>query len=73
MRKNKNSKFEIKMEQAIQQEKEPAQAEKPQIAQPHAEKTEQLDQPKKKSKWWLWLILVLVVLGAAVGIYFWLF
>ena len=61
------------MEQAAQQEKEPAQAEKPEIAQPHTEKTEQLTQPEKKSKWWLWLILVLVVLGAAVGIYFWLF
>ena len=61
------------MEQAIQQEKKPTQTEKPEIAQSHTEKTEQLNQPKKKSKWWLWLILVLVVLGAAVGIYFWLF
>jgi len=61
------------MEQAVQQEKKPMQTEKPEIAQPPREKTGQLNQPKKKSKWWLWLILVLVVLGAAVGVYFWLF
>jgi len=61
------------MEQAIQQEKKPAQAEKPQIAQPPTEKTGQFNQPKKKSKWWLWLILVLIVLGAAVWFYYWLF
>ena len=58
------------MEQAIQQEKKPMQTVKPNIAKPH---TDQLGQQKKKSRWWLWLILVLVVLGAAVGIYYWLF
>lgn len=27
---------------------------------------------KKKSKWWLWLIIILVLLGVLVGIAFWL-
>ena len=57
------------MEQAMQQEKKSMQT-NPNIAQPQ---TDHLGQPKKKSMWWLWIILVLIVLGAAVGIYYWLF
>jgi hypothetical protein len=29
---------------------------------------------KKKSKWWIWVIIgIVIVLGASVGLYFWLF
>lgn len=28
---------------------------------------------KKKSKWWIWVIVAVVVIGIALGLYFWLF
>ena len=28
---------------------------------------------EKKSKWWLWLIIALTIIGVGVGVYFWLF
>jgi len=58
------------MEQTVQQEKKPMHTANTNVTHPSAKP---LGQPKKKSRWWLWLILVLVVLGAAVGIYYWLF
>ena len=57
------------MEQATQVKKPMTTAKpvtKPVTAQPQKQN---LNQPKK-SKWWLWLILAVVVLGAAVGVYF---
>lgn len=58
------------MEQAVQQGKKPMNTAKPNVTHPAAKP---LEQPKKKSRWWLWIILAVIVLGAAIGIYYWLF
>ncbi len=55
------------MEQQIQQgQGQPAQA-KPGVQQPAGEQTQPVK--KKKSRWLRWLIIVLVI-GAGVGLYF---
>ena len=54
--------------------------EEEQIEQPQQlEESEQVreqsaeQQPvEKKSRWWLWLIIALIVIGAGIGIYLWL-
>ena len=42
--------------------------------QPASETSNVSEQPSegKKMQWWIWLIIALVVVGAGVGIYFWL-
>ena len=47
-----------------------------QPVQPQAQPAQTVAQPqpiKKKSKWWIWLIVGLVVLGIAAGLYFFVF
>ena len=50
---------------------QPAQAAVPAGQQP----VQQPGQPpvKKKSKWWIWLIVAVVIIGIALGLFFWLF
>jgi hypothetical protein len=47
-----------------------------QPVQPQAQPAQTAAQPqpiKKKSKWWIWLIVGIVVLGIAAGLYFFVF
>jgi len=62
------------MVQPIQPTTQPPVQTTPQTTQQPAQQPVQ--QPlveKKKSKWWIWLILAVVFLVIAVGIFFWLF
>ncbi len=66
--------------QPAQQETQPAGASQaPQTVQPvqpqprPAQTTTQPQPIKKKSKWWIWLIVGIVVLGIAAGLYFFVF
>lgn len=66
--------------QPAQQETQPAGASQApqtgQPVQPQAQPAQTAAQPqpiKKKSKWWIWLIVGIVVLGIAAGLYFFVF
>ena len=66
--------------QPAQQETQPAGvSQTPQTGQPvqpqvQSAQTAAQPQPiKKKSKWWIWLIVGIVVLGIAAGLYFFVF
>ena len=68
------------IKQPAQQETQPAGASQaPQTGQPVQPQTQPAQtaaqpQPiKKKSKWWIWLIVGIVVLGIAAGLYFFVF
>ena len=57
------------VQQTVQQPTQPAQTQQP-AQQPVAQI------PPKKSiftRWWFWLIIVLVLAGIGTGLYFWLF
>jgi uncharacterized protein HemX len=41
-------------------------------SQQKPEQVEQAGLSKLKSKWWLWLIIVIAVIGLGAGLYFWL-
>ena len=59
--------------QPVQPKAQPAQKT---AAQPQAQPAQTVAQPqpiKKKSKWWIWLIVGIVVLGIAAGLYFFVF
>ena len=45
----------------------PAQA---QAAQPVQGQSQVEQMPEEKSKWWLWLIIAVVIIGAGIGSYF---
>ena len=55
------------MEQAQQGQTQPVQA-KPEVQQPKGEQTQPVKE--KKSKWLIWLIVALVIIGVGVGVYF---
>lgn len=59
------------MEQPMQQ-KQPVTTQQP-VQQPVEQKGEVAKPAKKKSKWYIWLILTLVIIGAGIGVYFWFF
>ena len=68
------------IKQSTQQETQPAGASQtPQIGQPvqtQAQPAQTAAQPqpiKKKSKWWIWLIVGIVVLAIAAVLYFFVF
>ena len=55
------------MEQQIQQ-KQPVTTQQP------VEQEGEVAKPvEKKSKWYIWLIITLVIIGAGIGVYFWRF
>lgn len=58
------------MEQQIQQ-KQPVTTQPAQ--QPVEQKGEVTEPVEKKSKWYIWLIITLVIIGAGIGVYFWFF
>lgn len=59
------------MEQPMQQ-KQPVTTQQP-TQQPVEQKEEVTKPAKKKSKWYIWLIITLVIIGAGIGVYFWRF
>ena len=54
------------MEQQIQQGQEQSAQTKPGVQQSAGEQTQPA---KKKLKWWIWLIIAVVLIGAGVGLY----
>ena len=59
----------------IQQVKKPALNVPTQPVASQVQPTSEPAQPvlEKKSKWWLWLIIALVVIGTGIGVYFMIF
>ena len=63
------------MAQPIQQGTQPTQPAQV-TSQPGQQPVQQPGQPpveKKKSRWWIWVIVAVVIIGIAAGIFFWLF
>ena len=48
------------------------QAEKPEEKPEEKPGEKPIELPGKKSRWWIWLIIALIVIGAGGGIYLWL-
>jgi len=43
------------------------------VQQPSTEPQAVQEPEQKKSKWWIWVIVAAVVIGAGIGLYFWIF
>jgi hypothetical protein len=61
------------MVQPIQQGGQPAVQQPAPAAVPAGQQPVQPVVEKKKSKWWIWVIVAVVIIGIAIGAYFFIF